>query len=161
MKTDRSVLRRLHSQDLENIQKLESNENVMRYTSVGRALSTEESLERLARWIARDDGEFGIWVAEKPDGDFIGWFMLKPNEDESVELGFMILQELWGQGLTTEIAARLMEHAGARVVVARVDPANSASLKVLEKLSFRVVKTEGGTVHLTSAREALTKSRED
>jgi len=120
----------------------------MRYTSSGRALTNEESLERLARWISRDDGDFGIWVAEKSGGEFIGWFMLNPNDDGTLELGFMILQKFWGQGLTTEIASRLMEHAGSRVVVARVNSANAASLKVLEKLGFHIVKMEGGTVHL-------------
>ena len=80
--------------------------------------------------------------------------MLKPNDekekDRTLELGFMILEKLWRQGFTSEVAARLMKHAGSRTVVAKVVPENTASLKVLEKLDFHVVKTEGGTVHLSA-----------
>jgi RimJ/RimL family protein N-acetyltransferase len=61
------------------------------------------------------------------------------------------VQEMWGHGFTTEIARRLMEHAGAQKVIARCDPENEASLKVLGKLGFRVVSTEGGTVHLIAS----------
>jgi ribosomal-protein-alanine N-acetyltransferase len=125
----------------------------MQYTSVERALTPDETKERMQRWMNRkDDGEFGIWLAEKHEGDFVGWFMLKPNDDHSLEIGFMILQELWGQGLTKEIAERLIDHAGERRVTARVHPANTASLKVLEKLGFHVVNVEGETVHLTRVR---------
>lgn len=149
MHTSRARLRRIQSTDFDNIRRLESDEHVMRYTSVERALSDEETRERMKRWMEKKgEGEFGTWVAETHDGHFVGWFMLKPNDDRSLELGFMILQELWGKGLTPEIAKRLMEHAGSRKVTARVHPENKSSFKVLDKLGFRVVKTEGGTVHL-------------
>jgi RimJ/RimL family protein N-acetyltransferase len=143
VKTARTVLRRVRADDLANIRELESDPLVMRYTSMGRALSEDESRERLRTQIARGDGDFGIWLAEALDGRFIGWFMLKPNEDSSLELGFMIVQKMWGQGLTTEIAMRLVDHARSqgRTLVAKTNIDNAVSMKVLEKLGFRLVET--------------------
>jgi ribosomal-protein-alanine N-acetyltransferase len=149
MHTSRTRLRRIQESDFANLRRLESDELVMRYTSVQRALSDEETRARMQRWMERKgDGEFGTWVAETHDGHFVGWFMLKPGDDRSLEIGFMILQEMWGKGFTSEIATRLKEHAGSRKLTARVHPENSVSFKVLEKLGFRKVMTEGGTVHL-------------
>ena len=149
MHTSRTRLRRIQHSDFANLRRLESDDLVMRYTSTRRALSDEETRERMQRWMERKgDGEFGMWLAETHDGHFVGWFMLKPNDDRSLEMGFMILQEMWGKGFTSEIATRLKEHAGSRKLTASVHADNAASFKVLEKLGFRKIKSEGETVHL-------------
>ncbi|MBA3779784.1 MAG: GNAT family N-acetyltransferase [Chloroflexi bacterium] len=60
--------------------------------------------------------------------------------DDAVELGYSILPAYRGQGFATEAAAGLMdwavEECGVRRFLASVGPANTGSIRVLEKLSF-------------------------
>ncbi|MBL7798926.1 MAG: GNAT family N-acetyltransferase [Saprospiraceae bacterium] len=63
--------------------------------------------------------------------------------DNGLEIGYMVLRENWGQGLATEIARGLSDHAFAQLqapkVTAFADPENGASHRVLEKAGFRMV----------------------
>ncbi len=150
MKTPRTKLRRLTPQDYANIRRLETDPLVVRFTSHQRVQTEQETRERLEKQLARDDGDDGIWIAETLGGEFVGWVMLLPQASGDIELGYMIVQEMWGRGFASEICARLMEHAGLRKVIARCDPSNEASLKILKKLGFHVVKSDETTVHLAT-----------
>ena len=58
-----------------------------------------------------------------------------------VELGYTLARAAWGRGYATEAARAVLRwaFAGLRLprVVAVADPANTASLRVLEKLGMR------------------------
>lgn len=148
--TPRTRLRLFTAADLDNLRRLEGNPEVMRFTGPGRALGPEESAARLAMRLAEVGAEepFGVWAAELLDGRFVGWFMLKPTGAELHEIGFMMVPEAWGQGLTTEIAERLvrygLEEHRLPGICAITYAANIGSIRVLEKLGFvekeRIVK---------------------
>jgi uncharacterized protein len=80
-----------------------------------------------------------------------------PDEEGAVEIGYSVLPAHQGRGLATEMITALVGWAaeqGARLVRAQVEPANGASIRVLEKLGFQQtgIGDEPGTILF--AREA-------
>ena len=83
-------------------------------------------------------------VVERATGLVVGGIgLFGPPEDGRVEFGYGIVESRRGRGYATEAARALVRTAlglpGVTAVVAGVDPANAASVRVLEKagLSFR------------------------
>jgi ribosomal-protein-alanine N-acetyltransferase len=146
--TARCRLRRLREDDFDNIRVLESNQAIMRFTSAGAAQTPEQSKQRLANQIAMGPSmqPFGIWVAEKLDGEFVGWFMLKPNDESELEIGFMSVPSTWNKGYVTEVGQALVTFAIKTdpdiEIVAKTTIDNEVSIRVLEKLDFKLLKTE-------------------
>lgn len=93
----------------------------------------------LVHW--RDSG-FGPWTLRDRDGTFVGRGGLQRVRVEgkaAVELPWAIIPERWGEGLATEAAAAAIDWArslGLRQVVALIQPANAASLRVAEKVGL-------------------------
>jgi RimJ/RimL family protein N-acetyltransferase len=87
----------------------------------------------------RESG-FGPWALRDRDGEFVGRGGLQRVRIEgeaAVELPWAIVSDRWGEGLATEAAAAAIAWArslGLRHVVALIRPANSASIRVAEKL---------------------------
>jgi [ribosomal protein S5]-alanine N-acetyltransferase len=73
-------------------------------------------------------------------------FRPRPLESGVLELGFLLRQEYWGQGLATEAARAAVRHAfdvlSVKAIFAGHHPENSASQRVLEKLGFQRTHTE-------------------
>lgn len=83
---------------------------------------------------------FGPWALEdKATGKFAGhgglWY---PDGWGDVEVGYGIMPEFRGRGYAAEVAGRVRDHGhrdiGLKRLVSYIDPANSASVKVAEKL---------------------------
>ncbi len=147
IETARTRLRRFDENDLENMMALESDPGVVKYTPARVPLSREQSQERLKNLIERQksDDPLGIWAAEnKMTGEFIGWFMLLKRENEHPELGFMLVQTEWNKGFASEIAGALKKYAfedlNFKRLLAKTDPQNLASIRVLEKIGFYLVR---------------------
>jgi len=95
----------------------------------------------------RRPGIFGPYeILEAATGDVVGGigFHRPPGLDGSVEVGYSVASSRRNRGYATAAVALMIEvaiEAGARRVVARADPTNSASRRVLEKagLTFREV----------------------
>jgi RimJ/RimL family protein N-acetyltransferase len=143
LETARLRLRELTDSDLDDIVALHSDPEVIRY--VGRVLPRDdllaEALPHFASGLSR-------WVAElREDGEFVGWFGLRPwpAEESTVEVGYRLARAFWGQGLATEGCRALIAHAftdlGARRVVAQTMAVNRASRRVMEKSGLRYVRT--------------------
>ena len=166
MLTERLALRRFTGDDAANLLSLDGDPRVMRFlTGTTRSLAQirDEVLPYLAGCHLRYPG-FGYWVAETlADGEFIGWFGLRPvtPTDDAIEhwpdargqtgvasLGYRLRRSAWGQGYATEGARALVRLAftglGVREVVATTMAVNTGSRRVLEKAGLRYAHT----VHL-------------
>jgi RimJ/RimL family protein N-acetyltransferase len=87
-----------------------------------------------------------------------GGYTGPPDEAGQVEIGYSVVPAFGKQGIATEMVAALVLRAfsDARVmrIIAHTFPANTASLRVLEKNGFAIEGpgAEGGTVRYGMAR---------
>ncbi|HEV2516530.1 MAG TPA: GNAT family N-acetyltransferase [Devosia sp.] len=144
IRTARLVLRRAVPADLAAFHPILSSPEAMRYW----ATLPHASLEVTEKWFA-DQFFSGLanrdeWVIER-DGRVIGnigiWKL--------PEFGFILHPDAWGQGIGTEAARAFLDYAFAThpvdAIKADVDPRNSASLNLLQKLGFTVTGTAENT----------------
>jgi RimJ/RimL family protein N-acetyltransferase len=177
LKTRRLVLRRLTADDEDNLVELDGDPEVMRHLTEGRATPREtirdEVLPRLLAYYDRGDA-FGYWAAiEAATGDFLGWFLFRPDNGlspagpfsrDGIELGYRLRRAAWGKGFATEgsraLVAKGFTELGVQRVFAETMAANTASRRVMEKAGLRYVGTfhpdpEHGEVHYALTREEL------
>ena len=117
---------------------------------IGGPFAAADVRARLYREIAQER-ETGVqyWPIFLLDGEeFAGCCGLRPYTGARpvYELGFHLRPDAWGQGLATEAARRVIEHAfgnlGASAIFAGHHPENTASPKVLARLGFRYERHE-------------------
>jgi [ribosomal protein S5]-alanine N-acetyltransferase len=143
--TERLRLRRLTAGDVDNVLRLTSDAEVMRYIGDGATDDREAAKNRLARLMSHYEKYpgLGFWAVEhKSKNKFIGWFALKyiPKTVE-VEIGYLFLKSAWGQGFATEGARALLSYGfdevGLNRIVAVAHVENKASQNVMKKIGLR------------------------
>lgn len=96
-----------------------------------------------------DQLQFGLWaVVEKNSGLVIGYCGLTLFPDiegkPETEIGYRLARRTWGNGYATEAAHAVRDYAwkniGIRRLVAIIDPSNSSSIRVAEKLGMHYEK---------------------
>lgn len=111
-----------------------------RRISIERTTDTIEESGRLFR-----ERRYGLWGAWSLDVSTLeGFAGLWPfREPPVVELVYGLAERRWGGGCATEIAGAVVaycfEQLDSTVIRASTDPANLASIRVLEKLGFKLV----------------------
>jgi RimJ/RimL family protein N-acetyltransferase len=145
LNTQRLQLRRLEPADLAPLYALYSDADIRRYYPDGtRTLQeTKEELDWFVHGHPRHP-ELGLWATiERNSGEFLGRCGLLPwrieGQDE-VELAFMIRKDRWREGLATEAARGIIDHAhrvlGLRRLVCLIMPGNTASAGVAGKVGM-------------------------
>jgi ribosomal-protein-alanine N-acetyltransferase len=144
LRTDRLRLRPFEDGDADDLFALMSHAHVLRYwdsppwTDPARA---PQFIER-CRAMAADGTGARLALERRDDGAFLGWitFASWNPEFRSAELGYVLVESAWGQGLATEAAGAVLDWAFATLdlnrVQAEADTRNRASGRVLEKLGF-------------------------
>ena len=153
LETERLLLRRLVMEDFDALYKLYSDPDVRQYFPEG-VLNLEETKEEL-EWFLNGHPkhpELGLWATiHKPSGKFIGRCGLLPWTIEGrheVEIAYLLDKEFWGQGLASEGALAIRDYAfkklGLPRLVCLIDPKNTASQKVAEKIGMTLEKQVDG-----------------
>jgi RimJ/RimL family protein N-acetyltransferase len=139
IETARLRLRRLVPGDLSALHALHSREDVTRWLYWG-PRDEDEVRASLEGHIARASDE-GVVLAIDLDGELIGTANVAVGEHGQGEIGFMLHPDHHGHGYATEAAAAILELAfgtyGLHRVFGRVEPRNTASVRVLERLGMR------------------------
>ena len=100
-------------------------------------------LERYQTW------GFGPYaVAEQSSQNVIGYcglfFFPDLDGQAEIEIGYRLARSAWGQGYGTESARAVRDYAlvtlGIKRLIAMIDPANVASIRVAEKIGMRYKK---------------------
>ena len=156
LETDRLVHKPFTKNDLEQLHKIVSQKEVVKYLPED-VMSLEETKEILTWLIScyeRNSPQkiikYTVGVYHKEDEKLIGWCGLGPLEfDESeIEVYFGLSQEYWGRGLATESAGAMLGYSfsviGLDKIVAVVNPENTASKRVIEKLRMTYRKQVKG-----------------
>ena len=149
LETERLLLRPFEASDLDDVARLQGDAELVRWIPWG-PRSREEAKAVLERKMAKTaigegDGEDGLGVVAilREEGSFLGEFTLSvvSAADSCAEIGFMRLAGHHGRGYATEgcraILAAAFDGYGLHRVIARVEPRNTASCRVLERLGMR------------------------
>ena len=94
--------------------------------------------------------EYDLWIIElKENGELVGQtgFIPKKIENEYyIELNYYIAKAKWGNGYATEIGRALLKYAfemkKIKIVVAIIDPKNTSSQALAEKIGMKYWKNE-------------------
>lgn len=139
--TNRLILRELTRSDSFSFFLLNENPNNIKYTGDVAFTSLNESEQFLKNYKEYKKNGFGRWaVIRKQDYKIIGWCGLKKVNDE-IDLGFRFYEEYWNLGYATESAIGVVNYAFDTLrlekIVARCNPNNIASQRVIEKVGFK------------------------
>ncbi|HEY2708678.1 MAG TPA: GNAT family N-acetyltransferase [Caulobacteraceae bacterium] len=145
--TERLRLRRAREGDLAAMHAVLSNAEAMRYWST----PPHQSLDQTREWLA------GM-IADGPPGsdDFVvehqGRVIGKAGCWRLPEIGFILHEDRWGQGLAGEAAGAVIAHVFTAhdlpAITADVDPRNTASLRLLARLGFVETGRAKGTFEI-------------
>ena len=143
--TERLVLRPLTHQDAPALFAVFSDPAVVRYWSADPWTDISFADTAIARAMEsyRDETDIRFAIELAETGELIGTVNLHHffNQNNRCELGYALGSPHWGRGYATEAIAAALEHgfhaAKLNRIEADIDPRNSASARVLEKLGFR------------------------
>jgi RimJ/RimL family protein N-acetyltransferase len=145
METERLRLRRFRRGDLDDLAAMLGDWRTMKhYPSVrdrdGARAWLEDAVASYRRW------NHGLWVLiERDTGEFagqVGLVVQTLDTGPAVEIGYMVRRQRWGRGYAPEAGRACLAHArrvfGYRKVIALIDPANTPSQRVAQKLGLEV-----------------------
>jgi RimJ/RimL family protein N-acetyltransferase len=150
LETDRLLLRYAVAADADDLYRLNSNPEVMRYLTARPATRASIETEVLPRFMAGRGGrEPRTWIAvEKASNAFMGGFALEGAEDgpaDEAELGYRLRPSGWGKGLATEGARALIAKGfgemGLNRIWGQTMAVNLGSRRVMEKAGLTYVRT--------------------
>lgn len=146
-------LRNLRAGDEEFLAKLDSNPEVMRYIHAGALdfgqalrwgqMQVESATEKRS-WPRR----WGKWIVQtRQNAQVVGWVELSKfstSHGDYLCVGYQFAPEFWNAGYATEAVRTAVRYAlrwlKYRYVYAYAQPANLASVRVLEKVGFEKTK---------------------
>lgn len=143
--TKRLRLRRFTPTDQTALTQLFADPDVMRFGDGPRSQEwVREWLRHTLDSYARRS--YGPWaVVEKASGETIGYCGLfhypDVNGRAEIEIGYRLARAYWGQGYATEAVIAARDYAfnalGLTRLIALIDPANAASIRVADKAGLR------------------------
>lgn len=136
IQTERLILRRYKSDDLQDLFEYLSDETVVKYEPY--APMTVEEVKDNLKW--RIETNEMIAVELKGTHKMIGNVYMGNKDFNSVEIGYVFNSSYWGNGYAYESCNELIKSAfekGIHRIYAECDPNNTGSWKLLEKLGFQ------------------------
>jgi ribosomal-protein-alanine N-acetyltransferase len=164
IETERLLLRPFTRDDAEALHEIWSDPSARRFRDDvpdwPRPRTVEDTLRYLEPIIAgQTERGYASWaVIEKATGRLVGDCGLFPADGvgPEIELAYGLAPDVWGRGYATEAAGACLrvafEELGVARVVADVDPANAASIRVLEKVGFEQTGEKDGKLLYAAAR---------
>ena len=144
LESDRLIVRRLEESDLEALMAVNGDAQVTRYLPYKAWASMDDAhawFERMQR-IQQDNTALQLVVVEKASNEAIGTCLLFKFDKNNgrCELGYVMRRSHWGGGYMSEALRAVIGAAfgplGIRRLDALIDPANTASARILDRLGF-------------------------
>jgi RimJ/RimL family protein N-acetyltransferase len=143
LETERLLLLPWRRDDWQQLKPIAQDSEVVRYISNGQPW-TEERIRRLVdlQVACYAQRGFCLWrLVDKSSGEMVGFCGLQPlDQTDEIEVGWWLARLHWGKGLATEAAREALhdgfERIGLRRIVAIAQPANQASIHIMQKLGM-------------------------
>jgi len=143
IRTDRLVLRKARTEDVEPMHAIMSDSVAMRYWSTVPHTDVVDTERWIASMIAADSATSDDFIITL-DGVLIG----KLGAWKLPEIGFLVDRTHWGHGYASEALAAFIVHRramGSTELTADVDPRNRSSLRLLQRHGFNESGCASGT----------------
>lgn len=140
--TERLTIRRFKETDMENLFRLLSDPEVMRYIEPP---YTREQTASFPHSVALRQAPL-IWAVDDLCDKFVGYVIFHPYDDSSYEIGWLLRKEHWHKGYATELTRALIE-AGEKLqkdLVIECHPEQAATVKIALGNGFAYVGKENG-----------------
>jgi RimJ/RimL family protein N-acetyltransferase len=145
LRTERLLMRGWRDEDLEQWAAICADDEVMRALGQPGGLDIPESWKQIAMWVGHWELRgFGHWLLEElGSGELVGRAGLYyPAGWPGMEVGWTVGRPHWGKGYAPEAARAACRWAhdelGARHIVSLIEPTNTRSIRVAEKLGEQV-----------------------
>lgn len=128
------TIRRMQPGDADALYRLLSDPAVMRYLEPPFDRTQAEAFLRRAGL-----AEPPLVYAAEESGSFIGYVIYHAYDEQSVEIGWVLLPEYWGRGYASALTERLIDRARQeqKSVVIECAPAQEATRRIAIKKGFR------------------------
>lgn len=152
LESERLLFRDHEPPDLDAYCEMEADPEVRRYVG-GYPRPRDAAESKFRKGLHRPaDNRLWMWATVyKPEGLYIGRCGVFPHFGFPGEgsLGFYLARAYWGRGLATEAGRALVNFGfrelGLMRIVTAIQVGNVASVRVVEKLGFKLVRTETGS----------------
>jgi len=149
LKTKRLILRRLILNDIEDVFHYSSNREVTKFVTWEAHQTFDDTLNFLQYLFKQyQNGQTGQWGIEfQETGKIIGAIDFVSMKAESTigEVGYILSEDYWGQGIMTEALQEVMRYGFKTMNLKRIEAKcvanNKASSRVLEKANMRLEGT--------------------
>ena len=142
IQTERMTIRRFKETDMENLFRLLSDPEVMRYIEPP---YTREQTVSFLHSVALRQAPL-IWAVDDLCDKFVGYVIFHPYDDSSYEIGWLLRKEHWHKGYATELTRALIE-AGEKLqkdLVIECHPEQAVTQKIALRNGFAYVGKENG-----------------
>ncbi len=140
LEIDRLLLRPIRSEDAAALHPVFANEELMTWWSSG----PHQLLSETEEYVTGKTKEpySPTWaITIKGEGTALGWVVLLPRREGLREIGYILNPDYWGKGIALEAVTRVIDYGFSdlklRKIFADVDPDNSASIGLLNRLGFK------------------------
>ncbi len=144
LETNRLILRQITQADVNEMFVFRSDEKMMQYIDRPRAKNIQDAVEHIQKVTDSENANDGIaWgITLKPSDKMIGFigFWRMEKENYRSEIGYMLHYDFHRKGIMQEAISKVVDFGFKELkfhsINANVNPANEASIKLLEKNNF-------------------------
>jgi len=148
IETNRLILKQTTFEDRNEIFKLLSDEEVVRYLNLNIHLDIQDTDNLLKEYFEgmENNTKFPYTIIDKESKKFVGIFLIKLDlyNEEAFEFTIYLSKEFWGKGIYKEILPYMIKVAFEEIKTKNfrgyAKERNIASIKVLEKSNFILEK---------------------
>jgi len=157
--TKRLIIRPWRESDRPDFERMVLDPDMMRYIN-GRPwddAQIDEFMQRQRHHMAQHGVCFGACQSIESDA-VIGLAGMQPIDSGEFEIGWWVWKDYWGQGLALEALQPFLTHARNMALgklLAVIDPPNSASIRVAEKLGMHFDRTVPANQTIASRGDKL------
>lgn len=140
LETERLILRKFSCEDWKDLYEYLSKEEVVKYEPYG--VYTEDECKEEAIYRSKQDAFWAVCLKE--NNKLIGNLYFQEQEPKKFatwEIGYVFNPKYYGQGYATESCRKILDYGfeqlNAHRIIAKCNPKNTASWRLLERLYMR------------------------